>query len=390
MWDETREGHRRRLRQVFCVPALIVTGTHSRRAAPRAFFLAIVAVLAVCCLVSLHAQQPGARRTPEPDQPRFQSGVDLIDVTATVTDVNGRFVPGLTHDDFTVFEDDRPQTITYFRAERVPVSLGLAIDTSGSMAGEKFDDARAAIERFVDDLLDEDDEVFLYRFSDHPMLVQGWTQERSDISRAMARIAPNGGTSLYDAVMESLPLAERGQHAKKALVVISDGNDTSSIADLTEVRARIRNSEVIIYAVGIDGVNADTFRQPPRDPRTPQRTPPSPRPPFGRRPGSGGIPIFPQFGPGGGRRTFPGTRNDDRVNADALRELTDASGGRTEIVRSARDLNPATASIADELSKQYSLGYASNTPHDGRWHSIRVEMRNRSYRVRARRGYLAK
>ena len=99
--------------------------------------------------------------------------------------------------------------------------------------------------------------------------------------------------------------------------------------------------------------------------------------------------MFPQiFGPGGGR-SFPGTVNDDRVNATALREITDDSGGRTELVRSSRDLNPATASIADELSKQYTLGYASSLERDGRWHDIRVELRNRSYRVRARRGYVA-
>ncbi|MFN7980355.1 MAG: VWA domain-containing protein [Vicinamibacterales bacterium] len=362
----------------------------TRRATPGVLTHLLIAVLGLYCLAPLRAQQPGTLRPPDASraEPRFQSGVDLIDVTATVTDANGRFVPGLTRDDFTVYEDDKPQTVTYFRAERVPVSLGLVIDTSGSMAGEKFDDARAAIERFVNDLLDDDDELFLYRFSDHPSLVQGWTEDHDQIARAMARIAPNGGTSLYDAVMESLPLAERGEHTKRALVVISDGNDTSSIADLTDVRTRIRNSEVIIYAVGIDGVNADTFRRQAPDPRVPQRTPPSPRPPFGRRPGGGGIPIFPQFGQGGGGRVP--YRNEDRVNADALRGLTDESGGRTEIVRSVRDLNPATASIADELSKQYSLGYTSNTPHDGRWHTIRVETKHRSYRVRARRGYLAR
>jgi hypothetical protein len=82
-------------------------------------------------------------------------------------------------------------------------------------------------------------------------------------------------------------------------------------------------------------------------------------------------------------------RNDDRVNVAALREMTDDSGGRTEIVREARDLDPATANIADELSKQYYLGYPSPGKKDGRWHSIRVEVRNHSYRVRARRGYVA-
>ena len=80
---------------------------------------------------------------------------------------------------------------------------------------------------------------------------------------------------------------------------------------------------------------------------------------------------------------------DDRVNVNGLREITDDSGGRTEIVRSSRDLDPATASIADELSQQYYLGYSSSTEKDGRWHAIRVELRDKSMRVRARRGYIA-
>lgn len=367
----------------------ILNRVTARRSGLKLAHTALVAALLVAALVSVSAQRPA---TPPPgpatnqDSPRFRGGVDLIDVTATVTDATGRFVPGLTRDDFTVYEDDQVQPVTYFSAERVPVSLGLALDTSGSMAGEKMDDARAALDRFVNDLLEEEDEVFLYRFSDHPSLVQGWTMDRALLSRAMSRVAPNGGTAMYDAVMESIPLAERGRNSKKALVVISDGNDTSSIATLDEVRARLRNSEVLIYAVGIDGVSADTFRQPTPRPRTPPV--PFPRPPVGGRPGGGRFPIFPQFGPGGGRQ-YPNNRGDDRVNAVALRELTDESGGRTEIVRSARDLNPATASIADELGKQYSLGYPSPSQRDGRWHTIRVEVRSRSYRVRARRGYVA-
>ena len=87
-------------------------------------------------------------------------------------------------------------------------------------------------------------------------------------------------------------------------------------------------------------------------------------------------------------RTYRGG-DDDRVNVAALRDITDDSGGRTEIIRSPRDLDPATAGIADELSKQYYLGYQSNGVKDGKWHSIRVEVRNHSYRVRARRGYVA-
>ena len=107
--------------------------------------------------------------------------------------------------------------------------------------------------------------------------------------------------------------------------------------------------------------------------------------PGGRRP-----PPQPPSGPMPGSR--PGARaggQDDRVNVVALRDLTDDSGGRTEIVRSPRDLDPATAGIADELSRQYYLGYAAAGPKDGRWHSIRVEVRNGGYHVRARRGYIA-
>ncbi len=299
-------------------------------------------------------------------------------------------MPGLRQDDFVVYEDGRQQDVTYFSADRVPVSLGLVLDTSGSMAGEKIGDAKSALNRFVYDLLGERDEVFLYRFGDHPVFVQGWTSDRALLSSAIARVSPNGGTAMYDAVLEALPLAATGRHTKKALVLISDGNDTSSIATLNDVRERLRGSDVLVYAVGIDGDSLVQFRRTPSQPRIPR--PRSPFPPGGGRlPGGrpgGRPPFFPQiFGPGG--RQFPASAIDDRVNGPALRALTDDSGGRTEIVHTARDLNPATSSIADELSRQYSLGYVSPAGHDGRWHSIRVELRDRSYRVRARRGYVA-
>jgi hypothetical protein len=121
--------------------------------------------------------------------------------------------------------------------------------------------------------------------------------------------------------------------------------------------------------------------------------PPSPVPfpvPGGR--GGGRIPFpFPGGGRGGG--SGPITRgtigSDDRVNVVALREITDDSGGRTEIVRDPRDLDPATAGIADELSKQYYIGYPAPGHKDGRWHNISVEVRDSSLRVRARRGYVA-
>ena len=148
---------------------------------------------------------------------RFRTGVELINVTATVTDTRGRFVPGLEKDDFLVYEDGELQTVTHFSNERVPVSLGIVLDTSGSMEGEKMRAAEDAIDRFLYDLLGPEDEIFLYRFSYQPTLVHGWTTDRDSLSRAMRSIRPRGGTALYDAVADAVPMAEEGRHRKKAV-----------------------------------------------------------------------------------------------------------------------------------------------------------------------------
>jgi Ca-activated chloride channel family protein len=318
---------------------------------------------------------------------RFRSGVELINVDVTVTDRSGRFVPGLTLDDFIVYEDDKPVEVTHFSAERVPVSLGLVVDTSGSMAGEKWTSALDAIDRFLNSLPDPEDEFFVERFSGDPELVHEWTTDRNLISRALSRVRPNGGTAMYDAVAEAVPMAQGGRNRKKALVLISDGNDTNSRIRVSQLRQMIRETEVLVYAVGIDGQAETTFY--PGRPSPPVVRPPAPTPfpiPGRRR----GLPFpVPMPGGGGGGVGQRGVAVDDRVNVAALREITDDSGGRTEIVRDARDLDPATASIADELSKQYYLGYPSPGYRDGRWHTIRVELRKPGYTVRARRGYIA-
>ena len=310
---------------------------------------------------------------------RFRSAIELINVTATVTDASGHFVSGLEQADFLVYEDDRPVDITHFSAERVPVSLGIVLDTSGSMAGEKIDTARSAIERFLDKLPNPEDEVFLYKFADDVDLLQDWTVDRATVGARLRYVRAIGGTAMYDAVMEAVPKAQDGRHRKKAVLLISDGDDTNSRTGFRDVRAAVRETEVLIYAVGIDG--RDERRMRVRPPTGPRRPIPFPIP--GRRPGRA-WPGWPQLLPGLG-----GIRIDSRLNVRALREITDDSGGRTEIVRSAQDLNPATASIADELSQQYYLGYASPGHRDGRWHTLRVEARDRSLRVRARRGYIA-
>ena len=340
--------------------------------------VALSVVAALAAVASLAAQQ-----APQESGFSFRTGVELINVTVTVTDGNGRFVPGLRKEDFVVYEDGKPQTVTHFDSERVPVSLGLVMDTSGSMSGEKIATAKSAVERFLHRLLDESDEVFLYQFESDATLVQDWTTDRNAVSRALGRLQARGGTALYDAAAEAVPLAQSGAQRKKAVVIISDGNDTSSQIDAASVQQLIRETEVLVYAIGIDSDGGEgrsrpstpTWRQPARIPV------PSPFP--GRRP--------PVIQPQPPARTSPSraSRSEDGVDEDTLRSITDDSGGRTEIIRDARDLGPATAGIADELSRQYFLGYSSPAPKDGRWHSIEVRLKRGNHHVRARKGYVA-
>ena len=320
-------------------------------------------------------QRPSQAAEPADADGVFRGGIELINVSATVTDARGRFVDGLTRDDFLVYEDGEPVEITQFDNERVPVSLGIALDTSGSMDGRKMEAARHALDRFLYDLLGPDDEFFLYRFDYTPVLLQDWTTSPERLSRAIRDIRPRGGTALYDAVAESVPRVAEGRHRKKALLIISDGNDTNSETDDRDLRALIRETEALVYAIGIDarerrriGIFGGPLR--PGLPGTPL-----PIPGGGRRPPRAGTPFQRLQG--------------ERVNVGALRDLTDDSGGRTEVVRDTDDLDPATAGIARELSRQYQLAYPALHAGDGRWHSIRVEVRNPDYRVRARRGYLA-
>jgi Ca-activated chloride channel family protein len=336
----------------------------------RAFGIATLASIAALSL-ALAPQQP-----PADPGFSFHTSVALTNVTATVTDANGRFVPNLRANDFEVYEDGQPRAIQQFESERVPVSLGLAIDTSGSMLGDKITAARSALNRFLYDLLDQRDQVFIYRFDSRPTLVVDWTDDRRGAAAALGTLKPNGGTAIYDAVAEAVTRAATGTRRKKAVVVISDGNDTSSRTSLDQVVELIRSSEVLVYAIGIDA-SGDL------SPLAPQTIPvPSP---------------FPGKGPTTRRapRSSPSSKGHapdyDRVNPDALRGITDDTGGRTEVIRSISDLDPATANIADELSRQYFIGYASAAPKDGRWHTIEVKLKRRgSYTVRARRGFVAR
>ena len=324
---------------------------------------------------------------------RFKSGVELINVTATVTDRSGRFYGRLRQEDFVVYEDNKPVEVTHFSAERTPVSLGIVVDTSGSMVGEKWSAAVNAIDRFFRMMNDELDEFFLYRFSANADLVADWTdRSRSPGQRAgphsserrhgdvrRRRRSRADGAERPEPQEGGRDHFRRQRHQQPRRRVGSEaGGARDRSAGLCGRHRRPGAADV----PAADAADSDSrsrgcrFRSRSRR-RTWRR---------GRIPMPGG---YPPSGGGGGGGTYSVGGADDRVNVMALREMTDDSGGRTEIVRDSRDLDPAVASIADELSQQYYLGYPSPGYKDGRWHTIRVEVRDPSLKVRARKGYIA-
>jgi Ca-activated chloride channel family protein len=289
----------------------------------------------------------------------FRARVDTVQVAVTVTDASGRLITGLTKDDFEIVEEGVPQPITVFTNERVPVSLGVLLDASDSMRGQSMVDARTAVDRFVTGLLEIGDEAFVAAFNHQPRLVAPWTRPPSALQGELERVLPSGGTALYDALVASAGYFGRRVHARAALVVVSDGVDTASDWTLHQAREVLQRTDPLVYAIAIAG----------SPPRTPARR-------------------------GAGAADAPASR---RVNVEALREITATSGGYTEVIEGSADLGPATERIANELNKQYTLGYVPVKPPDGRWRGIRVSVRSDGsrgltaprYYTRARRGYYA-
>jgi Ca-activated chloride channel family protein len=179
------------------------------------------ALITVCCgvLVSSLATLRAQRATTQ-----FRTGVHLVVVPVSVTDASGHFASGLARDDFLISDNNVPQSIAQFAADRVPVSLGIVLDISESMKGRRLEDTRGALERFLG-LLGEEDDVFLYVFNDTLKLLVPSTRDRTAIARALATIVPAGNTGLFRGVYTALPFLNQGPHRKKAMIIVSDGND---------------------------------------------------------------------------------------------------------------------------------------------------------------------
>jgi Ca-activated chloride channel family protein len=314
----------------------------------RAFLFATVVLLAG----SLLAQQ-------------MRVDVRLVNVVATVTDAHGRYVSNLTASDFVLEEDGKRQEISHFSQDlEVPVSVGILLDTSGSM-DRKIRTAVEAVERFVR-RIHQDDEIFLITFSGQAVLRQDFTDDRDKLSQALHRINATGGTALYDALGDGLNKLRSARHAKRALLVITDGQDTASTTKLDQVLQSIRAAELLVYPIGISPLN------------------------FAKNRGLGGfdLPAAAMFP----AKTTAQNRKDD-VDLNVLHSLAESSGGRAfllaeTITSHGVQIDKVLDTIADELRSQYTLGFYPAKPDDGRFHQLRVRVRSGNL-VRARRGYVA-
>jgi VWFA-related protein len=207
------------------------------------------------------------------------------------------------------------------------------------MVGRRLQDARDAVQRFLLDLLSPADQFFLMAFNHEPRQLTGWTAEAAPVRAALDQLRPTGATAIYDAVKAALPMIDRRNRERAALVIISDGADTASDTTLYDLRTQLLRTDAFIFAIAIDSPKEQAI--------------------------------------------------NTRVNPEALSEITNQTGGHTDVVRDSADLAAATTKIAEELNSQYVLGYASPHPGDGKYHSIRVRVTLPGYRVRARNGYVA-
>jgi Ca-activated chloride channel homolog len=300
-----------------------VVRSSGRRSAARRPVWALVTALSLGAIPLPRAQE-GAR---------FASGVQAVEVYATVTDGAGEPVTGLRADDFELDDDRRPQAITTFAEGAFPLTVALGVDRSLSMAGEPLRLARQAAQSFLKQLR-PDDRSMVVAINAEAEIVAPLTASRVEQARAIAFLDPWSTTALRDAVVKTLDRLAP-EPGRQALVVFSDGADRYSAVSAAEMLQRARGGAALVYPI-----------------------------------------VF------------------GRAAVASLSEMASLTGGRSFVLRDARGLEGALGSIARELRHQYLLGYSpSGEAEPGRWHPIRVRVRHqdaRGWRVRARDGYLAK
>jgi Ca-activated chloride channel homolog len=289
----------------------------------------------------------GERQPQDAGVETIKIQTEMVQLDVKVTDQTGRSVPGLTKTDFVVYEDKVGQSIESVSGEEAPVSMGLVIDTSGSMRAKLYTVAEAA-----QDLIRRmrpDDEAFLVQFKTEAELLQEFTSDRRALEDALRDLYLGGGTALLDAIIATADHAQqKGRRRRKALVVITDGLEKNSSAKEKEVKEAMKEDEVQLYLVGF--VDEDE--------------------------------SFRLFG-------SPAKRAKD-----LLTRLAEDSGGRAFFPTDARETPAIAAQIAKDLRAQYVISYyPNNERHDGSFRTVRVALShedNRNLVVRTRQGYYAR
>ena len=319
--------------------------------------------------------------------------VGLVNVVATVLDDRNRHVADLTPDDFTLYEDGEVQSIVHFaQSEDLPVSVGILLDTSGSME-RKIDTATVAVERFLGQI-HPDDEIFLVTFDNRARLVEDFTDDRRRLSRALRSVQVGGGTAIHDALALGVDHIRNGKHDKKAILLISDGDDTSSATSFERALDKVRESEILVYSLGITPDGELSGPVGPTPPTSPGPIPAGPRTSMGTSFPGGTAPTFPGSPVSTTIRLGIPTIRRDILNMEFLELLGEISGGRAWLVSGFSDdsrrnqISDALDVLANELRNQYSIGYyPSHSLQDGRWHLMAVIASDPVYRVRHREAY---
>ena len=275
-------------------------------------------------------------------QQRIRSGVELVELNVTVTDPTGKYVPGLTQDDFDVYEDGAKQKLTFFSATQQPISLAILLDTSASME-ERMGIAQEAAIGFTRQL-HKDDQAEVIDFDSQVRVLSPFTGDGASLEKAIKTTTANGSTSLYNAVyialkdLKKVKAANSSEIRRQAIVLLSDGDDTSSLIEFDQVLDLAKRSETVIYCIGL--------RQ-------------------------GEI----------ARREF-------KEAEFVLKQLSNETGGRAYFPTDARELAKIYQSIWDELSSQYTMAYSSGNPkRDGAWRRVQVRLAKQGFTARTKLGY---
>jgi Ca-activated chloride channel homolog len=316
--------------------------------------------LLLLSIASIHllAQEPPApsqppatpQAAPAPagtanDPVRLNVAVDLVNVNATVRDQSGRYLSGLTQDNFTILENGVEQKLSFFNHDaQTNLSVGVLVDTSGSMR-HKLQQALQTV-REVSLALRPQDEMFLVTFNDDVEVRQKFTKNPEDVQRALRGIRSGGETSVYDALQLAIQEMKNARNGKRILLLVSDGFDTRSKLTMDQALEQLKRSQLQLYAIGIDDDDNDPLVL--RQPRY-------------------------------------------HVYLFMLGEMTGVSGGQTFRMYTGRNyaLDSIAALILEELHEQYTLGYYPSTPKDGSWRTIQIKVDRPGSAVRTRSGYYA-